>query len=57
MTYQGEPTTPTDQNTDRPDITSTTLLRLILDYADNVEEAIALASKYDMHDSVGTSYH
>lgn len=57
MTYQGEPTTPTGQNTDRPDITSTTLLRLILDYADNVEEAIALASKYDMHDSVGTSYH
>ena len=32
MTYQGEPTTPTGQNTDRPDITSTTLLRLILDY-------------------------
>ena len=57
MTYQGETTTPTDQNTNRPDITSTTLLRLILDYADNVEEAIALASKYDMHDSAGTSYH
>ena len=57
MTYQGEPTTPTNQNTDKPDITSTTLLRLILDYADSVDEAIELASKYDMHDSAGTSYH
>ena len=57
MTYQGEPTTPTNQNTEKPDITSTTLLRLILDYADSVDEAIELASKYDMHDSAGTSYH
>lgn len=57
MTYQGEPTSPTNQNTEKPDITSTTLLRLILDYADNVEEAIELASQYDMHDSAGTSYH
>ena len=44
MTYQGDPTIPTNQNTEKPDITSTTLLRLILDYADNVEEAIELAS-------------
>lgn len=57
MTYQGEPTILTNQNTEKPDITSTTLLRLILDYADNVEEAIELASQYDMHDSAGTSYH
>lgn len=58
MTYQGgEKTIPTNQNTDKPDFTSTTLLRLILDYADSVEEAVEIASNYDMHDSANTSYH
>ncbi len=58
MTYQGgEKTVATDQNTDRPDFTSTTLLRLILDYADSVEEAVEIASAYDLHDSAKTSYH
>ena len=58
MTYQGgEETVATNQNTDKPDFTSTTLLRLILDYADNVEEAVEIASSYDMHDSAKTSYH
>ena len=58
MTYQGgETTVATDQNTDKPDLTSTTLLRLILDYADNVEEAVEIASQYDLHDSAGTSFH
>lgn len=58
MTYQGgEETVATDQNTDKPDFTSTTLLRLILDYADNVDEAVKIASAYDLHDSAKTSYH
>ena len=58
MTYQGgETTVATSQDTDRPDFTSTTLLRLILDYADNVEEAVEIASTYDLHDSANTSYH
>lgn len=57
MSYQGEQTTPTDQNTDKPDITSTTLLRLILDYADDVDEAVEIAQSYDLHDSASTSYH
>ncbi len=58
MTYQGEDkTVPTNQNTDKPDFTSTTLLRLILDYADSVEDAVEIASKYDLHDSANTSYH
>lgn len=58
MSYQGgEKTVATDQNTDRPDFTSTTLLRLILDYAGSVEEAVEIASAYDLHDSAGTSYH
>lgn len=58
MTYQGgETTVATSQDTDKPDFTSTTLLRLILDYADNVEEAVEIASTYDLHDSANTSYH
>lgn len=57
MTYQGLDTVPTDQNTAKPDITSTTLLRLILDYADDLDEAIEIAKAYDMHDSAMTSYH
>jgi len=57
MTYQGAETVPTDQDTAKPDLTSTTLLRLILDYADSVEDAVEIASGYDLHDSAGTSYH
>ena len=58
MSYQGEGKgTPTDTQTDRPDITSTTLLRLILDYADSVEDAVALAQKYDLHDSASSCFH
>ena len=58
MTYQGgEETVATDQNTDKPDFTSTTLLRLILDYADDVDEAVEIAESYDLHDSACTSYH
>ena len=58
MSYQGEGKgTPTDTQTDRPDITSTTLLRLILDYADSVEDAVALAQQYDLHDSASSCFH
>lgn len=58
MTYQGgETTVPTNQDTEKPDFTSTTLIRLILDYADNLEEAVEIAQSYDLHDSANTSYH
>ncbi len=60
MTYQGGDgwnAVSTDQTTDKPDLTSTTMLRLILDYAGSVEEAIALVEKYDLHDSANTSFH
>lgn len=57
MTYQGAEAVPTDQQTERPDLTSSTLLRLILDYAGSVEEAVELASRYDLHDSAKTSFH
>ena len=58
MSYQGNVrAVPTNQDTGRPDITSTTLLRMILDYADNIEEAIEIAKSYDLHDSGNSSYH
>lgn len=57
MSYQGRETVATDQRSDKPDLTSTTMLRLILDYADDVEEAIALVERYDLHDSANTSFH
>ncbi len=59
MSYQQKDgkTSSTDQNTDKPDLTSTTMLRMILDYADNVEEAVELVRQYDFHDSANTSFH
>lgn len=59
MTYQGDGDTayPTDVNTTRPDLTSTTMLRMILDYASTVDEAIEMISGYDLHDSAATSFH
>jgi len=59
MSFQGpgETIVATDQNTGKPDITSTTLLRLMLDNAATIEEAVAIAESYDMHDSANTSFH
>lgn len=58
MSYQGDdPVVATNQQTDRPDLTSTTMLRLVLDYADSTEEAVALIQQYDLHDSAQTSFH
>ena len=47
----------TDQDTEKPDITSTTMLRMVLDYADSVESAVEMIEKYDLHDSASTSFH
>lgn len=59
MSYQGPngAVAPTNQTTELPDFTSTTMLRMILDYAASVEEAVELVKKYDLHDSANTSYH
>lgn len=46
-----------EQNTDKPDITTTTAVRLLLDQAANVEEAIDLLNSYDMHASFGYMVH
>ncbi len=48
---------PTEQSTGKPSLTSTTMLRLILDYASTVDEAIELAGRYDLHDSAHNSFH
>lgn len=58
MSYQGEGKgTSTDIDTEKPDLTSTTLLRLILDYADSVEDAVKLVEQYDLHDSTNCVFH
>lgn len=58
MSYQGsDDGTPTNQTTEKPDLTSTTMLRMVLDYAATVEEAVELIKGYDLHDSASTSFH
>ena len=49
--------TPTNQISDKPDITTTSMIRLVLDKAANVEEAIAIFEAFDMHASAGADYH
>lgn len=45
------------QNTDKPDITTTTAIRLLLNKAANVDEALGLLEQYDMHASMGFMTH
>lgn len=45
------------QNTDRPDITTTTAIRLLLDKAADADEAVSLLKEYDMHVSMGFMMH
>ena len=47
----------THQKTDRPDLTTTTAIRLLLDRAANVDEAIGLLGQYDMTSSIGSAHH
>lgn len=46
-----------DQNTDKPDLTTTTAIRLLLNQAANVDEALTLLRAYDMHSSMGMMIH
>ena len=45
------------QNTDKPDITTTTAIRLLLNQAADVGEAVELLKQYDMHASMGYMMH
>lgn len=46
-----------DQDTGKPDVTTTTAIRLLLDRAADVEEALTLLRQYDMHSSMGMMVH
>ncbi len=46
-----------EQNSNKPDITTTTAIRLLLDKAATVDEAITLLQQYDMHASMGMMVH
>lgn len=45
------------QDTGKPDITTTTAVRLLLDRAATVQEATELLSQYDLHASMGMMVH
>lgn len=48
---------PTNQNTKKVDLTTTAVIRLLLDHAANVPQAIKLLHNYDMHSSAHSCYH
>lgn len=48
---------PTGQDTDKPDLTTSTAIRLLLDRAATVDEAVELLKQYDMHHSIGAAHH
>lgn len=50
-------TSATNQNTGKKNITTTTVIRAVLDKCATVEEAIELFSRYDMHDAFFCCYH
>ena len=52
-----EDTDTINQNTDKKDITTTTAVRLLLDQAADVDEALALLKQYDLHASMGMMVH
>lgn len=47
----------THQQSGRPDLTTVSAIRLLLDRASNVEEAVALLREYDMNSSIGRAHH
>lgn len=46
-----------EQDTGKPDLTTTTAVRMLLDQAANVEEALELLEQYDLHASMGMMVH
>lgn len=51
------PTVPTNQDTGKVDITTTTAIRMMLDKCASVEEAVEMLEEYDMHSSANSCYH
>lgn len=48
---------PTNQDTDKPNISTTLAIRLVLDKAATTQEAVELLNQYDMRASSGRDYH
>lgn len=46
-----------NQNTGKPDLTTTTAVRLLLNQAADVQEALELLEQYDLHASMGMMVH
>lgn len=46
-----------NQNSDKPDLTTTTAVRLLLNKAASVDEALELLRQYDLHASMGMMIH
>lgn len=49
--------TETHQRSDKPDLTTVSAIRLLLDQAATVDEALALLGRYDMNSSIGSAHH
>ena len=47
----------THQRTDKADLTTSTAIRLLLDKAATVDDAIALLEQYDMNSAIGMAHH
>jgi len=47
----------TNQMSDKPDVTTTTAIRLLLNRAASVDEAVKLLGEYDMHSDIGKAHH
>lgn len=52
-----EPGEVVHQDTDKPDLTTVSALRLLLDRAATVDEAVALLGQYDMNFSLDSAHH
>ncbi len=50
-------TEPTSQSTGRTPITTTSMVRILLDKCATTDEAVEMLKQYDMHSSVGSPYH
>lgn len=46
-----------EQNTDKPDLTTTTAIRLLLNKAADVDEAVSILEQYDLHASMNMMVH
>ncbi|MCL1848696.1 MAG: carcinine hydrolase/isopenicillin-N N-acyltransferase family protein [Clostridiales bacterium] len=46
-----------NKDTAKPDLNTSGVLRMVLEYCATVDEAVALIDGFDVHDSIGSAYH